>query len=155
MNKIELNSYQLSSKIVPGDESMKITTKGRYAITVMLYLANHYKEDSFLSLKDISEKEGLSLKYLEKIMLSLKKEDFFISSRGQEGGYKLSHQPSYYKIGDILKAAEKQIAPVNCVSDNNCKKKSVCKTYPIWKELNDEIMNYLNSKTLADYIERK
>lgn len=135
---------------------MKITTKGRYAITVMLYLANHYEEDTFLSLKEIAEKENLSLKYLEKIMLSLKKEDFFISSRGQEGGYKLSHQPSYYKIGNILKAAEKEIAPVNCVSDNNnCMKQSTCKTYPIWKELNDEIMNHLNSKTLADYIERK
>ncbi len=135
---------------------MKITTKGRYAIVIMLSLANHYEENTFLSLKDISEQENISLKYLEKIMLDLKKEDFFVSSRGQEGGYKLAHEPSYYKIGDILNAAEKELAPVSCVKeDQSCEKQKVCKTYPIWKELNEEMMSYLNSKTLADYMERK
>lgn len=135
---------------------MKITTKGRYAIVIMLNLAENYAKDSFLSLKEISEEENISLKYLEKIMLSLKKEDFLISARGQDGGYKLAHDPSFYKIGDILKATEKELAPVNCLTDQTqCQKKSLCKTYPIWKDLNDEMMNYLNSKTLADYIERK
>ena len=134
---------------------MKITTKGRYAIAIMLELANNYKNDTFLSLKDISEKEGISLKYLEKIMIDLKKEVFFITSRGQDGGYKLAHEPKYYKLGDILNAVEKEIAPSSCVKEeNSCPKQGICKTYPIWKDLNDEITNYLNSKTLADYIER-
>ena len=135
---------------------MKITTKGRYAIVIMLSLANYYEEDKFLSLKEIAEEENISLKYLEKIMLNLKKENFFISSRGQEGGYKLAQDPSHYRIGDILKAAEKELAPVSCVTDEkSCEKKGICRTYPIWKDLNEEMMNYLNSKTLADYTERK
>lgn len=135
---------------------MKITTKGRYAISIMLSLANNYHNNSFLSLKEISEANNISLKYLEKIMASLKNSNFFLSSRGQEGGYKLSHDPSYYKLGDILKAAEKEIAPVNCLEEDSfCEKKAICKTYPIWKDLNDEMMKYLNSKTLADYVERK
>lgn len=135
---------------------MRITTKGRYAIVIMLNLANHYDEDKFLSLKDIAEEEKISLKYLEKIMMSLKKKDYLISSRGQEGGYKLAHEPSFYKIGDILKATEKELAPASCIdNENSCEKQALCKTYPIWKDINDEIMKCLNSRTLADYIERK
>lgn len=133
---------------------MKITTKGRYAVAIMLELASNYKNDTFLSLKDISEREGISVKYLEKIMSDLKKEDYFISSRGQEGGYKLAHKPSYYKLGDIINAVEKDMAPASCVKeDNSCPKQGICKTYPIWKDLNDEMNKYLNSKTLEDYME--
>lgn len=135
---------------------MKITTKGRYAIVIMLALANNYESGEFLSLKDISEDEGISLKYLEKIMGILKKSDFFISSRGSDGGYMLKYEPKHYKIGDILNAAEREIAPVSCVKDDNsCPKQGLCKTFPIWKDLNDEMNKYLNSKTLADYTERK
>ena len=135
---------------------MKITTKGRYAVTIMLFLANNYESGKFISLKDISETENISLKYLERIMSDLKKENFFISSRGSDGGYKLSNPPRYYKIGDILNAAEHEIAPAQCVKENSlCPKKGICKTYPIWKDINDEITNVLNSKTLEDYIERK
>ena len=135
---------------------MKITTKGRYAIAIMLELANNFKTGEFVSLKDISEKEGISLKYLEKIMSDLKKEDYFISSRGTVGGYKLKYDPSNYKIGDILNAAEREMAPVECVKEDNiCPKQGICKTFPIWKDINDEITKVLNSKTLYDYIERK
>ena len=115
-------------------------------------MAEHYESGDFISLKDISEKEGISLKYLEKIMLDLKKNDFFISSRGVDGGYKLAHEPSFYKLGDIIIAAEKDIAPVSCINDNSCEKKGLCKTFPIWNDLNKELMKYLNSKTLEDYI---
>ena len=135
---------------------MKITTKGRYAIAIMLELANNYESGEFISLKDISDKEGISLKYLEKIMSDLKKEDFFISSRGTDGGYKLKYEPSYYKIGNILNAAERDLSPVSCVKEeNSCPKQGICKTYPIWKDIDDEITKALNSKTLEDYIERK
>ena len=135
---------------------MKITTKGRYAVAIMLELASNYKNDTFLSLKDISEREGISVKYLEKIMSDLKKENYFISSRGQEGGYKLAHKPSFYKLGDIINAVEKDMAPASCVKeDNSCPKQGICKTYPIWKDLNDEMNEYLNSKTLEDYMEVK
>ena len=135
---------------------MKITTKGRYAISIMLNLANNYESGEFLSLKDISEKEGISLKYLERIIGDLKKEDYFLSSRGSDGGYKLKYEPSHYKIGDILNAAEREMAPVECVKEDNlCPKQAMCKTYPIWKDINDEITKVLNSKTLEDYMERK
>ena len=135
---------------------MKITTKGRYAVLVMLSLANNYKTGEFLSLKDISEREGISLKYLEKIMSDLKKEDYFLSSRGQVGGYKLKYHPSKYKLGDIINCVEKDMAPASCVKmDNLCDKQGICKTYPIWKDLNDEMTKYLNSKTLEDYMEVK
>ena len=134
---------------------MKITTKGRYAVAIMLELANNYEKGTFLSLKDISKSEGISLKYLEKIMLDLKKEVFFITSRGQEGGYKLAHDPSFYKLSDILNAVEREIVPASCIKDNNCPKKGICKTYPIWKDLNDEMTRYLDSKTLRDYMEKR
>lgn len=133
---------------------MKISTKGRYALVIMLNLASNYESDKFISLKDISEKENVSLKYLEKIMLNLKKYDFFISSRGVDGGYKLANDPYYYKIGDILRAAEGDLAPVSCISDEStCNKSGICKTMLIWKDLNDAINNHLDSKTLGDYIE--
>ena len=133
---------------------MKITTKSRYAVAVMLELASNYKKDEFLSLKDISEKEGISLKYIEKIMVDLKKQDFFITSRGQVGGYKLKYSPKEYTIGSIINAVEKDITPAACVKeDNTCEKQGICKTYPVWKDLNDEMTKYLNSKTLEDYME--
>lgn len=135
---------------------MKITTKGRYAVAVMLELAENYENETFLSLKDISEKEGISLKYLEKIMLDLKKKDFFVTSRGQEGGYKLKYSPKEYTLGNIINVVEKELAPASCVKeDNSCSKQGICKTYKVWKDLNDEMTKYLNSKTLNDYIERK
>lgn len=133
---------------------MKITTKGRYAIAIMLYLANNYEKGEFLSLKEIAEEENLSQKYLEKIMMSLKEKDFFISQRGQEGGYKLKYHPSHYTLASILETAEKEIEPVSCVKEEyNCEKKAICKTYPIWKDLNNAMNEYLTNKTLADYTE--
>ena len=131
---------------------MKISTKGRYALAIMLDIAEFYYEDKFVSLNEISEKENISLKYLEKIMINLKKQDFFITSRGSTGGYKLKYSPEHYRIGDIIKAAEEDIKVVSCIEDTNCPKKGICRTYPLWKGLSDEINEYLNSKTLKDYL---
>ena len=133
---------------------MKISTKGRYALVIMLELANKYDSNEYISLKDIAERKGLSLKYLEKLMLVLNKRDYFISSRGAEGGYKLKYDPSQYIIGDILRCAEGDIAVTDCVT-HECLNHSNCKTYSLWKELNDLINNYLDSKTLKDYMEVK
>lgn len=131
---------------------MKISTKGRYAITIMLDIAEGFYEDKFISLNDISERERISLKYLEKIMTSLKKQDFFITSRGSNGGYKLKYSPEHYRIGDIVRAAEEETNVVSCIDDNDCPKRGMCRTYPLWKGLSDEINEYLNSKTLKDYL---
>lgn len=131
---------------------MKISTKGRYALSIMLNIAKEYDNDKYVSLSEISEKENISLKYLEKIMIALKKRDFFISSKGKDGGYKLKRKPSEYTIGEIIRAAEENLDVVSCITDNNCNKKSNCITYPLWKGLSDEINEYLDNKYLSDYL---
>lgn len=132
---------------------MKISTKGRYALVIMLDIASGYKKDQFISLKEIADKEDMSLKYLEKLMLTLKKQDYFISTSGSKGGYKLKYEPKHYKIADILRAAEGSLSVTNCISNGGCLNKHHSKTLSLWKDLNDLINNYLNSKTLEDYME--
>lgn len=132
---------------------MKISTKGRYALVIMLDLAKEYESGNYITLKEIAEKENMSLKYLERIMLILNKADYFVSLRGAEGGYKLKYEPKHYKIGDILRLAEGNIDVTDCVSNGEgCPNKHHCMTFPLWKELNDLISGYLDSKTLDDYI---
>ena len=133
---------------------MKISTKGRYGVVIMLYLANEYKNDRYVTLHEISEKENISLKYLEKIMLSLNKEDFFISTRGVGGGYKLKYEPNHYTLKEILLASEGDLSVTTCVSEI-CPKKEKCHTFSVWNDLNDTIDNFLENKTLQDYIEVK
>ena len=132
---------------------MKISTKGRYALTIMRNLAKEYEKDQYISLSEISEKENISLKYLEKIMISLKKADFFIVAKGKEGGYKLKRKPEEYSIGEIIRAADEELEVVSCIkNEKNCPAKKKCKTYSLWKELSDEINHFLDSKCLKDYI---
>ena len=130
---------------------MKISTKGRYGLLIMLDVASGYKEDKFISLKEISEKENISLKYLEKIMLNFKNSDFFISSRGGTGGYKLKYAPKDYKIGDILRIAEGDLNVTDCVH-GGCTRAHTCKTFALWRDLNKTISDFLDSKTLEDYM---
>ena len=130
---------------------MHISTKGRYALIIMMALANNYRNDSFLTLNEIAKNNRLSLKYLEKIMSTLKNADYFESSRGVSGGYKLKYDPSHYKIGDIIRLVEGNIEITDCVKSGfSCPAKKSCKTYGIWNELNDLINDYLDSKTLND-----
>lgn len=131
---------------------MKISTKGRYGVLIMLYLANEYKNDRYVTLHEISEKENISLKYLEKIMLSLNKNDFFISTRGVGGGYKLKYTPEKYTLKDILNASEGDLNITSCVS-GICPKKEKCQTFSVWNDLNNTIDEFLENKTLQDYIE--
>lgn len=132
---------------------MKISTKGRYALTIIIYLAQHYKENRYITLKEISQKEGISLKYLEKIIVLINKDDFLMSQRGSEGGYRLSKDPKYYYIFDIITKAEGNIAVTTCVNANfECCKKAKCRSYKLWNELNDVIINFLKNKTLDEYI---
>ncbi len=131
---------------------MRISTKGRYALSIMISLARKYNSDKYISLKDISEKEKISLKYLEKIMINLKKCDFFIVAKGKDGGYKLKRNPSDYSIGEIIRGAEENLNIVDCVGKDNCFRREKCNTYPLWKGLSDEINDYLDSKYLSDYL---
>ena len=131
---------------------MKISTKGRYALSLMISLARSYDSDKYVSLKEISDKENISLKYLEKIMISLKKCDFFLIAKGKDGGYKLKRKPSEYSIGEIIRGAEEDLNVVSCVGKNDCFRRGSCLTYPLWKGLSDEINEYLDNKYLSDYI---
>ena len=131
---------------------MKISTKGRYALSIMISLAKGYKDNRYISLKEISENENISLKYLEKIMINLKKCDFFLVAKGKDGGYKLKKDPSNYSIGEIIRGAEEDLNVVDCVGNNCCLKRGKCSTYPLWKGLSDEINDYLNNKYLNEYI---
>ena len=89
----------------------------------------------------------------EKIMISLKKADFFIVAKGKEGGYKLKRKPEEYSIGEIIRAADEELDVVSCIkNEKQCPAKTKCKTYSLWKELSDEINNFLDSKCLKDYL---
>ena len=131
---------------------MKISTKGRYALRVMIDLAMN-NTGEFISLKDISLRQGVSVKYLEQIVSLLNKHNLLQTARGNNGGYKLNRPIKEYKVGEILRAAEGDLAPITCVKEEaECDKKAGCLTYEFWKGLDDVINEYIDSKTLADLI---
>lgn len=131
---------------------MKISTKGRYALKIMLDLAvNNGK--GYISLKDIAERQEISNKYLEQIIAKLNKVGYLQTARGNNGGYKLAKSPEQYKVGDILRATEGDLAPTDCSStEGKCVRKGNCKTAEFWKELDNVIEKYVDSKTLKDLI---
>lgn len=130
---------------------MKISTKGRYALRVMIDLAVNDKGD-YVSLKDISNRQEVSLKYLEQIMAMLNKAGYVKSTRGNNGGYRLAKSPEEYKVGDILRKTEGDLAPIACVNGEECAKRENCKTFKFWQGLDNVINEYVDSKTLADLI---
>lgn len=131
---------------------MKISTKGRYALRVMIDLAIN-SNGNFISLKDIATRQEISNKYLEQIIAMLNKAGYLETARGNNGGYKLAKKPSQYIVGDILRATEGDLMPIYCLAeDGECKRKENCKTYDFWKGLDHAINEYVNSKTLEDLI---
>ena len=135
---------------------MKISTKGRYAVRVMLDLAQQPK-GQYISLKDIADRQQISMKYLEMIMRLLTKADFVKSHRGKEGGYCLHRSPQEYNLEEILELAEGSIAPVACLACpvQTCERAPDCLTLPVWEELNRRIRAYLRSVTLVDVLAGK
>lgn len=129
-----------------------ITTRGRYALRVMVDLAINSNEN-YISLKSISQRQEISNKYLEQIIAKLNKAGFLETARGNMGGYKLAREPKEYKVGEILRATEGTLAPVNCVTtEGKCSNKQKCKTYSFWEGLDKVINEYIDSKTLEDLI---
>ena len=129
---------------------MKISTKGRYALVVIIELAGN-SNNEYIPLKDIAERQQISVKYLEKIVAMLNKAGFVQSNRGNNGGYKLVKEPKEYKVGDILRAAEGDLAPTGCVTEN-CVRKDKCKTFEFWQGLDKAIESYVDSTTLQDLL---
>ena len=135
---------------------MKISTKGRYALRMMIDLADH-RNDGFVALKDIAERQNISKKYLEQIVPMLNRSDYLITNRGFQGGYRLAHEPNKYTVGDILRITEGGLSPVACLDTevNDCPHAPDCDTLPIWKGLEDVINNYLDGITLQDIIDQR
>ncbi len=132
---------------------MKISTKGRYAIRLMLDIAQHSGGEN-VSLKDISERQGISLKYLEQIVNALSRAGYLKSQRGSQGGYKMARSPEEYTVGDILRVTEGNMAPVACLEgeENTCPRKNVCPTLKFWTGLYETVNSYLDSATIADLL---
>lgn len=130
--------------------NMFIATKGRNALKVMLDLAQH-NDGSFISLADIAERVKESQKYLEATVASLSAAGLVNSARGKLGGYKLSRKPEEYTVAEIILAGEGTLSPVSCL-DGGCENAGSCLTLPLWKELDVVIMNFLNSRSLADLL---
>ena len=128
---------------------MIITTKGRNALKIMIDLARG--EDGYISLADIAERQKESLKYLETSAKQLSAAGLIVSARGKSGGYKLARKPEEYTVAEIICAAEGSLAPVSCL-DGNCENACNCLTLPLWRELDEVIMNFLNSKSLTDLL---
>lgn len=130
---------------------MKISTKGRYALRVLIDLAEH-QDGTYIPLKDIAERQEISEKYLESIISTLVKGDILVGVRGKGGGYKFSQPPELLTLGHVLKLTEGSLAPVACLEGpaNHCSRMAECKTLPIWVELNRRIDEYLEGITIAD-----
>lgn len=128
-----------------------ISTRGRYAIRVMLDIAKN-QQDGYVPMKDVANRQGLSLKYLEHILPPLTKNRIVEGVQGKGGGYRLVRTPEEYTIGDILRITERDLAPVSCLAEGAeaCERRDRCQTIEFWEGLNDVVNNYLDSKTLAD-----
>lgn len=133
---------------------MKITTKGRYALRVMVDLALHDRGES-IPLRDISTRQGISVKYLEQIIPSLSRAGYLRSARGSNGGYRLARRPSEYTAGEILRTMEGDLAPVACLEggENQCPRCGDCATLPFWEGLDHVIRQYVDSVTLQALID--
>lgn len=129
---------------------MKYSTKSRYALRLMIELAT-CAPDEHLSLKEISARQQLSVKYLEQIVLPLARAQLVQSERGSQGGYRLSKEPNEYTVGEIIRAVEGNTAPIPCLVDevNECPKIAECRTVHFWAGLDEVINTYMDSVTLA------
>ena len=132
-----------------------ISTKGRYALRLMIDIASYSTGDP-VTLKDVSKRQDVSIKYLEQVVSLLVKRGYLISVRGNNGGYLLSKAPKEYTAGDIIRCAEGTLAPVSCLQTdcNVCPRKDICSTLDFWKGFNDAVNNYVDNVTLADLVEQ-
>ena len=134
---------------------MKISTKGRYALRLMVDLAEH-RENGFIALKDVAKRQNISKKYLEQIVPVLNGAGLLITNRGNKGGYRLAKPPSEYTVGDILRITEGSIAPVSCLETevNYCERKNCCQTLFVGEGLYKTVNEYLDGITVQDIVDR-
>ncbi|MCQ2514383.1 MAG: Rrf2 family transcriptional regulator [Ruminococcus sp.] len=134
---------------------MKISTKGRYALRLMIDLAEN-QNNGYIALKDIAQRQKISKKYLEQIVPVLNHANMLIANRGYQGGYKLAKNPDKYTVGEILRLTEGSLAPVACLDYEpiGCEHSNECATLQVWKGLYKAITDYLDGVTLQDIIDQ-
>ncbi len=132
---------------------MMISTRGRYALRVLLDLAEH-KDEGYIPMKEVAKRQELSLKYIERIMPVLSKNKLVEGVHGKGGGYRLSRPADEYTVGEILRLTEGNLAPVSCLECDakECKRAGFCKTLPMWKKFHDITNDYFDSITLAEFL---
>ena len=132
---------------------MRLTTKGRYAVTAILDVALH---ESFgpVNLMDISKRQGISLAYLDQLFLRLRKEGLITSSRGPGGGYRLRQSRSDISVADVIRAVDEQVDATRCGGHKNCQADERCLTHDLWEDLSLHITNFLSDISLSDLVQR-
>lgn len=136
---------------------MKISTKGRYAVRVMMDIAEHDGGDGFVKANQISARQGISAKYLEQIIAILNKAGYVNSVRGAQGGYRLAQPAENYTVGMILRLTEGSLFPVACMDEevNSCSRCNSCEPLEVWKQISDAINNVVDNVTIADMLHKK
>lgn len=134
---------------------MMISTKGRYALRVMIDLAEHCNGE-YIPMKDVVKRQQVSQKYVERIMTMLSKANFVEAVHGKGGGYRLNRSPDEYIVGDILRLTEGSLAPVACLDCDaeECERADQCRTLPMWKDLNNRITDFFDGITIADLMKK-
>lgn len=132
-----------------------ISTKGRYAIRIMIDLAEH-DTDSYIPLKDIAARQGLSKKYLEIIVKDMVSGGLLVGASGKGGGYKLCRKPEEYNVGEILELMEGTLSSVICLADkqHDCPRRDVCETLPMWTEFDNMVHDFFYNKKLSDLLKQ-
>lgn len=133
---------------------MKISTKGRYALRMMVELAMN-NTGELISIKELAARQNISEKYMEQIIASLKRAGYVQSIRGAQGGYRLTKEPKDYTVGMILRVIEGDMAPVACLEDNNtrCDMLDSCTTIRLWKMLDDAVKGVIDKVTIQDMVD--
>jgi len=132
---------------------MRLTTKGRYAVTAMLDLAIHF-DDGPITLADISRRQGISLSYLEQLFSRLRKQGLVVSARGPGGGYRLSREAAEIAVADVITAIDEKVDATRCGGLANCQDDQPCLTHELWSDLSQRIYDFLSGITLADLVDR-
>ena len=133
---------------------MRLTTKGRYAVTAMLDLALH-QDQGTINLSDISGRQGISLSYLEQLFSKLRRQGLVASSRGPGGGYTLNKSVEKISVSDVINSVDKSVDATRCGGQKNCQGDDRCLTHDLWEELSQQITSFLSGVTLSDLIEQR
>lgn len=135
---------------------MRISTKGRYALRMLIDLAQH-RDEGYIALKDVAQRQDISKKYLEQIVPALSKSDILQANRGSRGGYKLAKAPDRCSVGEILRLTEGSLSPVDCLGNDSvgCERSTECATLPVWQGLYRVINEYLDGITLQDILDQQ